>query len=71
MTLWRGAQPLILGSQSRARQELLTNAQLPFEAVPAALDERAIERESGLSAPGEVAQRLACEKALFVARQHP
>lgn len=71
MTLWRGAQPLILASQSRARQDLLANAQLPFEAVPAALDERAIERESGLSLPGDVAQRLACEKALLVSRQHP
>ncbi|MBN9054964.1 MAG: Maf family protein, partial [Rhizobiales bacterium] len=56
MTSWRGAQPLILASQSRARQDLLANAQLPFEAVPAALDERAIERESGLSLPGDVAQ---------------
>jgi septum formation protein len=71
MTLWRGAQPLILASQSLARQDLLANARLPFEAVPAALDERAIERESGLSAPGEVAQRLACEKALSVSRQYP
>lgn len=71
MTLWRGAQPLILASQSRARQQLLANARLPFEAVPAVLDERATERESGLSLPGEVAHRLACEKALFVSRQYP
>jgi len=41
MTLWRGQQPLILASQSRARQALLKNAGIAFEAIPADLDERA------------------------------
>ncbi len=70
MTLWRGDKPLILASQSRARQELLRNAAIAFEALPAAIDERAVERESGLTAPDEVAACLAREKALFVSRQH-
>lgn len=70
MTVWRGDKPLILASQSRARQELLTNAAIAFEARPAAIDERAVERESGLTAPDEVAACLAREKALFVSRQH-
>ena len=39
MTLWRGKHPLILASQSRARQALLANAGIDFEAVPAEIDE--------------------------------
>jgi septum formation protein len=70
MTLWRGKDPLVLASQSRARQTLLANAGIRFEAVPADIDERAIQQASGLSAPGEVAVLLAREKALFVSRQH-
>jgi septum formation protein len=70
MTAWRGERPLILASQSRARQELLTNAAIAFEALPAAIDERAVERNSGLTAPDEVAACLAREKALFISRQH-
>ena len=66
MTLWRGKTPLILASQSRARRMLLANAGIDFEAVPAEIDERAIQQASGLSAPGDVAARLAVEKSLFV-----
>jgi septum formation protein len=71
MTLWRGDKPLILASQSRARQDLLANAGIAFEAVPAAIDERAVERQSGLSSPDDVAARLAREKALFISARHP
>ena len=66
MTIWRGNKALILASQSRARKALLTNAGLPFEAVPADIDERAVQQASNLSAPGEVAGLLAREKARFV-----
>ena len=66
MTLWRGRSPLILASQSRARQALLTNAGINFEAVTAEIDERAVQQASGLSAPGEIASLLAREKALSV-----
>ena len=48
MTLWRGTTSLILASQSRARQALLSHAGIAFKAVPAELDERAIEENSGL-----------------------
>ncbi|MDO9059853.1 MAG: Maf family protein [Bradyrhizobium sp.] len=68
MTLWRGKDPLILASQSRARQMLLANAGIDFEAVPADIDERAVQQGSGLSAPGEIASLLAREKALAVSR---
>jgi septum formation protein len=71
MTLWRGKDPLILASQSRARQLLLANAGIPFEAVPAEIDERAVQQASGLSAPGEIAALLAREKALAVSMRQP
>lgn len=66
MTLWRGNQPLILASQSKARQSLLANAGIAFEAEPAEIDERAIQMVSGLVAPGDIASLLAREKARFV-----
>jgi len=66
MTLWRGKSPLILASQSRTRQALLSNARIDFEAVTAEIDERAVQQASGLSAPGEIASLLAREKALSV-----
>ncbi|MEO8318758.1 MAG: Maf family protein [Bradyrhizobium sp.] len=71
MTLWRGNRPLILASQSRARQMLLGNAGISFEAVPADIDERAVQKNSGLTSPGEIAGLLAGEKALFVSSQNP
>lgn len=66
MTIWRGTQKLILASQSRARQMLLGNAGIPFDAIPADIDERAVQKDSGLLAPGEIGGLLAREKALFV-----
>ena len=71
MSIWRGPQKLILASQSRARKMLLENAGLAFEALPADIDERAVQKNSGLSAPGEIASLLAREKALFISRQKP
>jgi septum formation protein len=71
MTLWRGKDPLILASQSRARQMLLANAGLGFQAVPAEIDERAMQQASGLTAPGEVAALLAREKARSVSINQP
>ena len=69
MTVWCGPNPLILASQSRARQMLLTNAGITFESIPAAIDERAIQEASGVTAPAEIARLLAREKALAVARR--
>jgi septum formation protein len=70
VTLWRGDKPLILASQSSSRQALLRHAGLPFEAIPADLDERAIQQASGHRAPGDIAALLAREKAASVARYH-
>ena len=71
MSIWRGQQQLILASQSRARKMLLENAGFDFEALPADIDERAVQQNSGRTAPGEIASLLACEKALFISRQRP
>jgi septum formation protein len=71
MSLWRGKYPLILASQSRARQALLANAGIDFEAVPAEIDERAMQQASGLSAPDDIAALLAREKARLVSMRQP
>jgi septum formation protein len=71
MTLWRGKDPLVLASQSRARQTLLANAGIAFEAVAADIDERAIQQASGLVAPGDIAALLAREKAVAVSLLRP
>jgi septum formation protein len=71
MTIWRGKYPLILASQSRARQALLANAGITFEVVTADIDERGIQQNSGLLMPGEIAALLAQEKALFVSTKMP
>ena len=71
MSIWLGKKPLILASQSRARQMLLANAGIAFEAIPADIDERAVQNDSGLTAPDEIATLLAREKALWVSQRHP
>ena len=71
MTIWCGKDPLILASQSPARKMLLASADISFEAVPADIDERSVQNNSGLSAPGEIAGLLAREKACFVSLKNP
>jgi septum formation protein len=71
MTVWRGKHPLILASQSRARQTLLANAGIDFETVAADIDERAEQQVSGLTVPGEIAAHLAATKALAVSARRP
>jgi septum formation protein len=71
MTLWRGPFPLILASQSRARQMLLAHAGIDFEAIPAEIDERAVQKASGLLAADGIATLLAREKAMSVSASRP
>jgi septum formation protein len=71
MKIWCGDRPLILASQSSARQMLLKNAGISFEAIPADIDERALQQKSGLTSPGEIAALLAEHKAAFVSTRHP
>jgi septum formation protein len=71
MSLWCGQFPLILASKSRARQTLLADAGIAFEAVSANIDERAVQQASRLIAPGDIAALLAREKALYVSIRQP
>jgi septum formation protein len=50
---------------------LLANAGLECEAIPAAIDERAVQQQSGLQRPAEIAALLALAKARAVAATHP
>lgn len=71
MTVWRESQPLILASQSAVRRSLLSNAGIPVQAIPADIDERAVQQNSGLKDPGGIAALLAAEKAKFVSAKYP
>lgn len=69
--MWIMDRPLILASQSRSRQTLLAAAGLTFEAMPAQLDERALQANSGLTDPSAIAALLARAKAMEVSEKNP
>lgn len=60
-------RPLILGSTSRYRRELVERLNLPFTTAAPDVDETPAPGE----APGDLALRLALAKAHAVAAQHP
>jgi len=60
-------RPLILGSTSRYRRELLERLHLPFEVQAPQVDETPLPGES----PETLARRLALAKARAVAARHP
>ena len=62
---------LVLASQSQSRKAMLEAAGVPFEPVPAQIDERALEAGLAGAAPKEVALALAEAKALAVSASHP
>lgn len=61
------SRPLILGSTSRYRRELLGRLQLPFEVVPPEVDETPLAGEQ----PQALARRLALAKARAVSARFP
>ncbi|WP_374669214.1 Maf family nucleotide pyrophosphatase [Ramlibacter sp.] len=61
------SRPIILGSTSRYRHELLQRLRLPFEAIAPAVDETPRPGETPLA----LATRLALAKAQDVAQRHP
>ena len=63
----QAARPLILGSTSAYRRELLSRLQLPFQCVPPQVDETPLPGET----PAALALRLALAKARAVAALHP
>jgi septum formation protein len=60
-------RPVILASTSRYRRELLARLLLPFDVHPPEVDETLLPDES----PSALAERLALEKAMAVARRFP
>lgn len=60
-------RPLILGSTSRYRRELLSRLGVPFEVAAPEVDETPLPGET----PAQIARRLALAKAQAVARRHP
>ena len=65
------SEPIILASASASRRAMLEAAGVRFEAIPAAIDERALEAEMHDAEPGEIAQALAAAKAAAVSAEHP
>ena len=61
--------PIILASGSRARNDMLKNAGVEFEKIPADIDEDAIIKASH-DAPEKIALTLAQEKALHISTQN-
>ena len=66
-TLPTSSRPLILGSTSRYRKELLSRLQIPFETAAPDVDETPHINES----PKDLALRLALAKARAVALKNP
>jgi septum formation protein len=62
---------IVLASKSHSRRAMLDAAGVEYVAVPADLDERAVEAGLGEAEPGEVALALAEAKALAVSRERP
>ncbi len=62
---------LVLASQSGSRRAMLDAAGVAFEALPAQVDERALEAGLGDAAPAQIALALAEAKALAVSALHP
>jgi len=62
---------IILASQSASRRAMLEQAGVVFEAIPAHLDERALEASLAGSPPARIALTLAEAKALAVSAEYP
>jgi septum formation protein len=62
---------IVLASGSASRKAMLSGVGVAFEAIPADIDERALEAEMAGSTPAEIAQALAAAKAAHVSGQMP
>ncbi|MFA6207677.1 MAG: Maf family protein, partial [Methylocystis sp.] len=65
-TFWRESAPLILASKSAGRRQALLHSGVPFEIIPADVDERAIESRLDGADADAIASALARAKALAV-----
>ena len=71
MPLWLAPQPLVLASKSDVRGKILAAAGLRFEIRPTQVDERAVEKEAGVSDAAAAAKLLARAKADAAASSLP
>ena len=64
---------IILASGSHARQQMLSNAGIDFDIIPAAVDEERIltKMQNDGASSGNITLRLAKEKALEVSKKNP
>lgn len=62
---------LILASKSASRRDMLDAAGVAYEAIPAEIDERAVEASLGAASPAEIAEALSVAKAAAIAGKHP
>lgn len=62
---------LILASKSSSRRAMLDAAGIAYTALPADIDERAIEAGMAGASPGDIAEALAVAKAAAISSQHP
>ncbi len=72
-TFWRGSEPLVLASNSRARRDLLLGAGLFIDIQPASINERQVETAALMrgASPSDVARQLAREKGCDVSKRFP
>lgn len=71
MNITLAGSGIVLASTSASRKAMLEAAGIAFEAVAAAVDERALEAEMGEAEPAEIAQALAAAKAAEVSARMP
>ena len=64
-------ETIVLASASSSRRAMLDAAGVAFVAVPASIDERALEADMLGNDPDEIAQALAAAKAAAVSAQRP
>lgn len=65
------APRLILASKSASRRAMLDAAGVRYDAIPAAIDERALEDNLRGATPAEIAEALSVAKAAALAADHP
>lgn len=65
------ARKLILASKSASRRAMLDAACVPYEAIPAAIDERAVEAGLSEASPPEIAEALSVAKAAALVTDYP
>jgi len=68
-TFWRESAPLILASKSASRRQALQHSGVPFEIIPADVDERAIESRLDSADADAIALALARAKALAISAE--